>query len=412
MGEAKRSGACVMAKDKERETAKFGKGYAAQLMAFNIQKQRIVDRCNVEFDEDLFDEAKDYSSWNRALNGKEVWVGIVDALHNLWGDQVSHPRKYLPADGPPEEGLQDWMKQIATAPWWRDVLQVSASQSAFNAWFSGRPMGKAKVAEVKAAVDDWWSRLMVAVERAEYASLAKDMERAADSGKTARNFDSYFYTKVIEEGVSIADARALYIDMNMKAFRHHANPIDLAYPSDPLEAMNSQYDDTFHVKYGKAFDDLHEVGYPNALPSIAPEFDAKPWVEVRRWGGEENEECPKNLNEAIYGLWYRVKLQRVWNAQMRMFGQSHEIIEVSEDGEVWRAANERQKLGWDAGTEFFLRGLYENGDGRSQYEREVDELRSKIKRLRFDSQSARSSEKRALAQIELTAAEKRLGELL
>ncbi|MDU9006834.1 hypothetical protein [Sedimentitalea todarodis] len=135
-------------------TARFGKGYAAQLMAFNIRKQRIVDPCNVEFDEDLFDEARDYSSWNRALNGKEVWEGIVDALHDLWGDQVSHPGKCLPNDVPPDDGLQGCMKQIATAPWWLDVLPVSALQSAFNAWFSGRPMGKAKVAEVKAAVDD------------------------------------------------------------------------------------------------------------------------------------------------------------------------------------------------------------------------------------------------------------------
>ncbi len=310
-----------MAKDKERETAKFGKGYAAQLMAFNIQKQRIVDRCNVEFDEDLFDEAKDYSSWNRALNGKEVWVGIVDALDNLLVDQINHPRKYLPDDGPPDDGLQEWMKQIATAPWWRDVLQVSASQSAFNAWFSGRPMGKAKIVEVKAAVDNWWARLMAAVEKAEYASLAREMARAADSGKTARNFDSYFYTKVVEQGIPVEVARAHFVDMNMKAFRHHANPIDLADLSDPLEAINSQHDDMFFAEYGKAFDDLHEAGYPNALPSIPYDFDAKPLIETRRWGGEENEECPKNLNEAIYGLWYRVKIQRFWNTEMRMVDQ-------------------------------------------------------------------------------------------
>ncbi|MBB95519.1 MAG: hypothetical protein CML68_13135 [Rhodobacteraceae bacterium] len=189
--------------NKDRVTAKFGKGYAAQLMAFNIKKQRIVDLCNVEFDEDLFDETKDYSSWNRALNGKEVWEGIVDALHDLWGDQVSHPRKYLPHDDPPDDGLQDWMKQIAPAPWWRDVLQLSASQSAFNAWFSGRPMGKAKVAEVKAAVDDWWARLMVAVERAEDASLASDMARSKGSGRSARSIDSYFYTKVVEQGMAV-----------------------------------------------------------------------------------------------------------------------------------------------------------------------------------------------------------------
>ena len=254
-----------MAKE-ERVTAKFGKGYAAQLMAFNIKKQRIVDLCNVEFDEDLFDEAKDYSSWNRALNGKEVWEGIVNALDDLLGDQIRHPRKYLPDDGPPDEGLQDWMKQIATAPWWLDVLQVSASQSAFNAWFSGRPMGKAKVEEVKAAVDDWWARLMTAVDRAEYASLAHDMAgRSRGWGKTAGNFDSNFYTKVIEEGVSVDEARDLFVDMNMKAFRHHADPIDLANPQDPLRPMESAHDEHARQCFLREFEEMHVASIPSSL---------------------------------------------------------------------------------------------------------------------------------------------------
>ena len=400
-----------MAKNKDRVTAVFGKSYAAQLMAFNIQKQRIVDLCNVEFDEDIFDEAKDYSSWNRALNGKEVWEGIVDALDNLLSDQINHPRKYLPDNGPPNEGLQKWMKKIAPAPWWRDVLQVSASQSAFNAWFSNRPMAKEKIAEVKAAVDDWWAQLMKAVDRAEYASLAHGMARLKGWGKTAGNFDSYFFTEVVEKGMSVEEARDLFVDMNMKAFRHHADPIDLANPQDPLRPMESKHNEMAREEFARQFDKMHEEGYPNALPSIAPDFDPEPWFEVKRWGGPENEECPKNINEVLYGKWYRVKFQRYWNAARRMIAHSHEIVEVSEDGEEWRAANEREARGWDPGTTIFMRGLIEDGDGRSQHEREVDELRSKIKRLRFESQNARSKEKRALAQIELTAAEKRIGQL-
>jgi hypothetical protein len=94
-----------------------------------------------------------------------------------------------------------------------------------------------------------------------------------------------------------------------------------------------------------------------------------------------------------------------------MIAHSHEIVAVSEDGEEWRSPNKRETRGWDPGTVLFLRGLHEDGDGRSQYEREVDELRSKIKRLRFDTQSAFKAEDRATAQIELTAAEKRWGEL-
>lgn len=80
-----------------------------------------------------------------------------------------------------------------------------------------------------------------------------------------------------------------------------------------------------------------------------------------------------------------------------MVDQTYEIIEVSDDGKQWRAANEREVRGWDPGTELFLRGLHDEGDGRSQHEREVDELRSKIKRLRHTSQHARLSENRATA---------------
>lgn len=397
--------------NKDRETSKLGQGYAKQLLAFNVQKQKIANLCNVEFEDDLFDDAKNDSSWNRAINGKEVWEGLIDALDNLLNDQINHPRKYLPADGPPDEGLQDWMKQIAPAPWWRDVLQVSASQSAFNAWFSNRPMGKAKVAEVKAAVDAWWARLMVAVDRAEQASRIREMAQAKGWGKTAHSFDSHFFTKVVEEGMAVDDARALYVEMNMLAFRHTADIIDLSDPQDPLTPMDGRHDAMYRDDFAKEFDAMHKAGYPNALPSVPPDFDQDPFYEVKRWGGEENEECPKNLNESLYGLWYRVRRQRFWNAEMRKVDMTHEIVEVSDDGVTWRAANEREKRGWDAGTELFLRGLVDDGDGRSQHEREVDELRSKIKRLRFATQNAFTPEERASAQAELTDAEKHLSAL-
>ncbi len=112
----------------EREVAQFHPNDAARLLRFNVTKQRIVDLCNTPFKADWFDEAKDYSSWNRALNGHPVWDEPVQALDSLIESQTAHPRQYLPADGPPEaDQLVHWMKQIAGAPWWRDVLQLSAS---------------------------------------------------------------------------------------------------------------------------------------------------------------------------------------------------------------------------------------------------------------------------------------------
>lgn len=384
MGEAKTSGVLLMARlDKERITARMHTNDTEALLRFNVTKQRIVEICNRDFEDDPFDEAKDYSTWNRALNGKEVWEGIVASIDSLMTDQTAHPRKYLPDAGPPKVDLHLWMKQIGGATWWRDVLCFSASQSTFNAWFSGRPMASDKVAEVKDAVDQWWSKVMYACERAEYASLGRELCEASYRERHAHGLASYFYTKVIEEGLDVDNARCLFVDLHDKAFRHHTRLIDLSDPVDPLVPFESVHSDLLRREYGTKFDEMHAQGYPDAIPKGPPPFDPQPWYVDSKWGDRRDEECPKDLNECLYGLWYRSKHRHVWNEQERRLELVSEIVEVSPDGETWLPANERQKQGWDPGTFFFMKHLHETGETPvNAYTRERQEVEAKIRDIK------------------------------
>lgn len=182
----------------DREVDTFANDDTDRLLRFNIPKQRIVDLCNVPFEEDWFDEAKDYSSWNRALNGRPVWDGLVQSLDDLLTKQTAHPRQYLPADGPRDaEALAAWMKQIAGAPWWHDVLKLSASRASFGAWYAGRAIGKAKLDEIKMRVDDWWARVVADCARAELASQGREMGKMLDWPNP--KVTSHFYHLVDEK---------------------------------------------------------------------------------------------------------------------------------------------------------------------------------------------------------------------
>lgn len=178
--------------------------------------------------------------------------------------QIAHPRRYLPADDPPDvDQLAAWMKQIAGAPWWHEVLKLELPLGSFKNWYSGSPLGKAKIAEVKARVDEWWARVMQACARAEFASLGQSLynaskTRARPSADTA---DSYFFTLVVEDGLPVDEARKLYQDMMAAAFESHCSLIDLTDPKDPLEPIKSRFPgDT----WGPTFDKMVADGYESA----------------------------------------------------------------------------------------------------------------------------------------------------
>lgn len=371
--------------NKDRETSKLPVSYTKALLSFNVTKQRIVDLCNADYDDDPFEDEKNYSTWHRALDGKEVWEEIPNRIIWLYEEQIRYPRKYLPQEGPPEENLNEWMKQVATSRWWQDMLQVSASQSAFNAWFSGRPMGKAKIAEVRSAVVEWWEKLISEADRAEAKSLATKLFHATYDKDPHGGLESYFYIKIVEQGMTVNDAREHFIELFDLYYCHYANLINLSDPSDPLEPTRMKIE---HVERHRSeelgkFDKIIEDNFPGAVGHIAPDFDSEPKIEIKRWGDRRNEDCPKDLNEALYNLWYKVRTQKHWNSDSRRIETSHDIFEVSSDGEEWREANFRERDGWDYGELYFCQHLNEHDEVPvNSYTRERQALERRIRARR------------------------------
>ena len=407
---------------KDRETSRFPVTDTERLLAFNVTKQRIADLCNADYDDDPFEDEKNYSTWHRALDGKEVWEEIPDRLNWLMEEQTRHPRQFLPQVGPPDENLNEWMKQIATARWWQNVLQVSASQSAFNAWFSGRPMGKAKVAEVKAAVSDWWDKLTEAAVRAEAKSQASDLFFASHKNDAHGGLESYFYIKIVEQGMSVNDAREHFIQLFDLHYCYHARLINLSDPTDPLvpiEIGSEHFGWLREEALGK-FDQIIEGEFPGAVGHVSPDFDGEPKIEIRRWGDRRAEECPKDVNEALYNLWYRVRIQQRWNADKRRLETSHDILEVSNDGKNWRAANDRERKGWDAGTFYFCQHLNEYDEvpdnsytrERRALERRIQARRNEVAKKRKFSLDFEAAEAFADAvDLEIAQIEKEISQL-
>jgi len=410
----------------ERELSNFDTSDSDRLVRFNIYKQRIVDLANQDFADDWFNDAKSYPSWNKALNGENCWVGLVDRLEGLLAEQTRHPRKYLPADDPPDaDQLVPWMKQIAGAPWWHKVLNLSASTAAFNAWYSGRAMGKDKVAVVKAKVDEWWGRVKAACERAELRSLGQElsdrMRRAEVDSPGADVHDgltSYFYHLVRECGMPEAEARALYQDMMELSVAYRAELIDLTDPKDPLELLPGRMADSREVAreaYGREFDQMVADGFPRSVPKHSPACEPCEVFQVRRWGDRRDEDSPKDLNQDLYGLHYRERTRHYWDADVRRGRSDTEIIETSEDGLTWRPATEREKQGWDRGAYFWHQalnqGVYpvENG-----YTRDLRELGHwfKEERDRLDKaiHGARDEGQKERARSALDAAERQFEE--
>lgn len=380
---------------KDRPVSTFLPSDAARLLAFNVTTTRIVDLCNADVTAYAFDEDRHYTTYQRALKGKSSWEEIVQTLEGLMEMQTMHPRRYLPADDPPDvERLAAWMKQVATAPWWYEVLKLEVPLGSFKAWYSGAPMGKDKTAAVKARVDEWWGRVMQACARAELGSLGRSLYQASKGGRvSADTADSHFYTLVVEDGLPVEDARKLYQDMMVAAFESHCSLIDLTDPKDPLELHKSRFPGD---QWGHEFDKMVADGFPLAIPRAAPAFDEGAYFEDGRWGDRRSEECQHDLNAHLYRLHYRERCQRYWDARIRSVRVRREIVEVSQDGVTWRAASDKEKAGWDNGGHYIAKYRHEN-EGReavNQYLQAVNAHRDKVRRLRQQIELCRVDEER------------------
>ncbi|MEP4194610.1 MAG: hypothetical protein ABJL99_03145 [Aliishimia sp.] len=373
-------GNAIRTQNTDVERGKFHKSYTKLLLSFNITKQRVAGLCNQEWKEDPFEQEVNYSSWHRAMEGHEVWVGVISQLEGLYEAKKAHPRKYLPKDDPGED-LREWMEQIAKATWWHKTLELEMSLNSLNSWFSGR-VSKTRP-ELVEKVNDWWSRVVAAADDAERYSAVLDRDRYRDGEFDIENAGSWgtWCKDLLEDGLSIAEIRARYIE---EGLIYDINPfvdfISLADPKSPLNNAGS-HEELKRARRGEEFDKLQETGFPKAVSRTPPDFDPAPFIRQDRWGDRCNEECPKDLNSFLYGKHYRVRCVKFWDATKRCVSVESEIVEVSADGENWRPANKTEKKGWDNGIFYWEQALIETGEPpENSYKRELNEAKLKEKR--------------------------------
>ena len=384
---------------------KFHPQDAELLFRFNITKQRIVDLCNQTFEDDMFDKAKNYSSWHRALDGQEVYEGIVAELDNLLDAQIAHPKDYLP-DTDPGDDLREWMGQIAKATWWHKTLELEMSRNSLNSWFSGR-VTKTRP-ELVEKVTKWWARVKTAVMEAERYSAGKERSKRRDA-RDVMTWDTWV-NDLLEDGVSVDEARARFIDEGLFLQENHLDIIDLANPDSPLSPIQPADSTRSFMRSDleKSFDAMHGAGFPQAISKTPPEFDREPFIQERKWGDRRNEDCPKDLNTHLYDKWYRMRCEKFWDATNRKVDMTTEIVEVSIDGESWRAPNEIEKEGWAVGTRFFFEALHAGDDTSNSYTREVKEAEVQVRRARRAAIENRGSRSRRELDHAITEAERAL----
>lgn len=294
------------------ELDRFSSKDAERLLAFNLTKKRIVDYCNQDFTDDPFDQAKNYSTWHRALDGNEVWEGIVHALERLYSMQEKYPWRYLP-DPPLEENLHTWMKGLASADWWMKVLQPEASPSAFRAWFSNRPMGKKKIEDVRVRVDEWWARLQEQVALSRRYTFAHQRREHMWRGESPsiESWDTWCKDR-LEEAMSVNDVREAMVDEAMLLNRHHLSLLDLANPKALRPSGHSQdYLARERKSWGREFDERKELGFPFAVSRTPIEFEEREIVQGQ-WGDRRQERCSKDLNVPLYNMHFREEVTQWW----------------------------------------------------------------------------------------------------
>lgn len=386
------------------ELSKVGKNVACDLLAFNLRLQRIVDLCNDELELDSLEGVKAYSSFHRALDGHETYLGIVQAIEGLLYDQQSNPSKYLPKEGPGED-LAAWMAQFAKATWWYKLLDLDMSQSTLNAWFSGR--GKRERPDVREQVDAWWARVQAAVAMAERVTNGEARDRhlygERDWGlrKDAMSWDTWC-KDLIEDGLSIDQVQERFltegalIDSNFVGLRI----IDLCDPQDPTQEPDQGRDFRREM-----WTKIHERDFSCAVSRTPVEFDTEPTFEEKQWGDRRNEDCPKDLNRPLYGLHYRTQYTKYWDPQKRCVMSEEEIVAVSRDKVNWTEPTERQKLGWDNGFNEWMIAMdgYKNTD--NSY---TQELAAAETRVRYFEQKL--SKKSRLSESQVADFERKLDE--
>lgn len=347
------------------------------LLAFNLTKQRIVDLCNEELALDPLEGEISYSSFHRALDGFDAYVGIVRALNDLRYEQQTNPKKFLPIEGP-GENLAEWMGQFAKATWWFDLLDLDITQSTLNAWFSGR--GKRERSDIREQVVAWWERLQAAANEAERATAAIGRDRCNGDRPDANSWDTWC-KDLIEDGVSLGEVKQRFIAEGMIADSNYfgMDMIELADPQNPVsEIQGSKHSRDRRENEWRA---MVERDFALAVSRIPPDFNPTPYHEENRWGDRRNENGPADLNTPLYRLHYRTRYRRFWNSETRCVDVESQIVGVSPDGRDWREPTKRESLGWDRGFNEWLVAMDAGKDTDNLYTQELNAAETRVRRL-------------------------------
>lgn len=374
-------------KQADIELDKFNPKDTERLLRFHVTKQNIVDRAN-EFVVDFPWESEiAYSSFHKAMDGKPVYEGVVRALEDLETETTRNPRQYLPK--PPDcDDLAAWMKQVAGPKWWHGTLCLDCSLNVLTGWSSGRSMRQDQLEDLKQRVADWWERVEAACAQADMVRRYDAAERVPEDTEVhmrrVESWDTWIMDQ-IEDGMTLDEARSWYLDLKSKLTYSRLDMLDLTAPEDPLHSYEGDkwegWRTFFRDGWAQWFDERAALGFPLAVPRHMPKgTDLTPYEQETQWGDRRIEEGPKDVNEPIYKMWYRERIERFWDADAREVGARSEIVAVSVDGQGWRVPSEREKLGWERQSLANARYRFEN-DGESpvnSYTREVEEARQKM----------------------------------
>lgn len=380
----------VRTRNVEIELDTFHPDDADQLLRFHVTKQNVADRSNALMIYFPWDKEIAYSSFHKAMDGKPVYVGVVRTLEDLASATTCNPRQYLP-DAPEYDNLAPWMKQVAGPKWWHGVLQPKCTLNVLNGWATGRSMRQEQLEDLKQRVADWWERVEAACAQADTVTRFHDAEGVRDDtvvhASCVRSWDTWI-RDLIDNGMSLDEAKAWYLDVKSKLTFSRLNMIDLTDPKDPVDVYEGHkwdgYRTFFRDEWAQWFTERAALGFPLAVSKHMPESaDMTPYEREGRWGDRRIEEGPKDVNSPIYKLCYRERIEPFWDAHARQVDELREIVAVSDDGQDWRAPTEREKRGWEDQSLANARYRFEN-DGESpdnSYTREVEEERLKLHQL-------------------------------
>ncbi len=183
---------------------------AQELLSFHITKQKVTDRVNKECINSFKEDPISYSSWNRALNGYPVWEGLVEKLSGLWKVTASHADKYFCEPG---NDILIWMKDIAPANWWYQVLKPELPKSSFLAWFSGRKISAEKVEAINYSFESYWKLLSWSLSRTREYRRHRRLLGREHQDVALRDF---LFRLIVEDGLprSKAIGRASHQDLD------------------------------------------------------------------------------------------------------------------------------------------------------------------------------------------------------